>query len=112
MDRVLVIHNRMDISGAVTHFRTNAPIGRALKPVAEIRGELPARQDRAARNPIWNSAGTVERFQTPVTAGRGVPRADDFPSHRAYQAIHAYTALERSEEREYVSTVLGIDEYA
>jgi hypothetical protein len=112
MDPVSVIHNRMDISGAVTHFRTNAPIGRALKPVAEIRGELPARQDRAARNPIWNSAGTVERFQTPVTAGRGVPGADDFPSHRAYQAIHAYTALERSEEREYVSTVLGIDEYA
>lgn len=87
-------------------------MGRALKPVAEIRGEVPARQDRAARNPIWNSEGTVERIRTPMTAGRGVPRVDDSISHRAYQAINAYTALERSKEREYVSTVLGIDEYA
>jgi hypothetical protein len=102
----------MDISSAVTHLRSNAPIGRALKPVAEIRAELPARQDRAAQNPIENSTATVERFQIPVTAGRGVPRADDFPSHRAYQAVYAYTALDRSEERQYVSTVLGIDEYA
>ncbi len=89
-------------------------MGRALKPLVEIRDELPARQDRerAARNHLRESREMVERLRTSVSGARDVPLTENFASHRAYQAVYAYTALDRSEEREYVSSVLGVDEYA
>ncbi len=89
-------------------------MGRALKPLAEIRDELPARQDReqAARQQLRRSGELVEHLQTAVVLGPDLPRTKEFTSHRAQQAVYAYTALQRSEKQEYVSRVLGVDEYA
>jgi hypothetical protein len=36
----------------------------------------------------------------------------DFPDHRSRRALEAYSALEQIQQRDYVSRVLGIDEYA
>ena len=106
----------MEIFGATTIqvIRSQAPMGRALQPLAEIRDELPARQDgeQAVRQPLQGSGKLVEHLHTPVILGPHLPRTEDFDSHRANQAVHAYTALQRSEERDYVSRVLGVDEYA
>ncbi len=105
----------MEISGGTLHtIKGQALIGRALRPVAEIRDELPARQDReqTERHPLRDSRSTVERVRNYASVERDVPRAENLMAYRSYQAVLAYTALERSEEREYVSTVLGVDEYA
>ncbi len=106
----------MDISGATTTqvIRSQAPLGRALQPLAEIRDELPARQDRerASRQQLRGSGELVEHLRRSVVVEPDLPRTEDFTSHRAHQAVYAYTALQRSEERDYVSRVLGVDEYA
>ena len=89
-------------------------MGRALQPLAEIRDDLPARQhgERTTRQPPQSSGTLVERLGAPVILGPDLPHTEDFASHRAHQAVHAYTALQRSEERDYVSRVFGVDEYA
>ncbi len=106
----------MEISGATTTqvIRSQAPMGRALQPLAEIRDELPARQDRerAARQQLRGSGELVEHLRASVVVESNLPRTENIASHRAHQAVYAYTALERSEERNYVSRVLGVDEYA
>ena len=70
---------------------------------------MPTRRDRSNPVPDRNVSVAVERFTSPMTGNRTFPRVGVNP---AQYAIDAYTATERSEELEYVSTVLGIDEYA
>ena len=99
----------MDIAGTSNQPSSNTPVGRALRPVTEVNDRLPAREDRSARIPAREAAVAVERFRTPIPDTQSYPRIGIHPSQHA---IHAYTALERSEELEYMSTVMGIDEYA
>ena len=101
----------MHISGTSIQPLSNTPVGRGLQTAAETDAQVPARRERAPRvpAPARDAQVIVERFQTPITAGRGYPRAGGVS---AQHAINAYIALERSEELEYMRTVLGIDEYA
>ena len=105
----------MDIPSVATRVGYRVPLKRALQPVAEIRSDLPARQEGTAHDTPRSTGERVElaRFQTRTGVEQGLLRpVDDLSSLRGVRAIHAYTALERTEQREYVSSVLGINEFA
>ena len=100
----------MEISGTIVQPLSIASARRVVQPVADTNGQLPARQEqRDGRTTTRDAALLIERYASPITSGPVYPRN---PVHHTQHAIQAYTALERSEELQYVSRVLGIDEYA
>ena len=99
----------MEITGTSIQPLGNAPLGRAIQPVSETNGQMPAGRDRQDPVPTRETPVSARRAKAPITATRIEPRIG---TSTAQYAIEAYTATERSEELEYVSTVLGIDEYA
>ena len=85
------------------------------QPLGERNGHVPASSGRVAQSNLTLRAVVDAREaeamlfhtrsrQTSLDAQNGL-------DSRSQRALNAYASLEQSAEREYVSSVLGIDEY-
>ena len=80
-----------------------------LQP-APVRDE-PQRSGRARRFPVPQQVEDAARKRVDVTQ-QGVNSVAEGVGLRARQAVQAYSALQRVQEREYVASILGVDEFA
>lgn len=90
-------------------------VSRALVPVSPATPGDEASRRPVPPPPIPLIAPTAElRSSLESRAGQIAQQSlsDDAVSSRNRQAIRAYRMLEESEEREQVSRLLGVDEYA
>ncbi|MCW8890805.1 MAG: hypothetical protein OQL20_09130 [Sedimenticola sp.] len=90
-------------------------VSRALVPVSPTTPGEDAARRPVPPPPIQVIAPTAELRSSLESRASLIGQqalADDGVSSRNKQAIRAYRTLEESEEREQVSRLLGVDEYA
>ena len=106
----------MNSLNAVGNAQFDYSLSRALAPVQQPAAQDPNTANRQTPPPPPQAIATAAQIRGGLESRAGLiyqqALADDGINTRNRQAIRAYRTTEEAEEREQVTRLLGVDEYA